>query len=141
MTLVDIEEFTSRFPRRLTSFERDRAQLLLQDAADEITAAFAREHRNLTTELTRHKWLPPVARRVVREMTAAAILVGDQAGKRQAQTTAGMVSESSTWFDVTSVSWGEPVLSDAHRRDLGLAAGGYARGSFPPAPRWPERRL
>lgn len=140
--LVSIEQFVTRFPRPLSSFERSRSEQLLEDSEEIVAAAFARERRSLEAELAEHpKWLPPVVARVIREMVAAAILVGDAAGKRQSAVTAGMVSESATWADVGSVSWGEPILTDDHRRDMGLNGAALPSGRFPSPPRWPERRL
>lgn len=140
--LVSPDDFSARFPRPLTAFEKTLASARLEDAEDMIRAAFARAGRDLTDELdTHHQWLPHAVKRVIREMVSAVILVGASAGRRQGSVTAGAVAESWTMADVDSVSWGELVLTDDHRQDLGLSGHGYASGRFPPPSRWPERRL
>ena len=139
--IVSIEEFVPAFPRPMTEDERTRAAVLLGDAADRIREEFAREGRDFDAELERVSWLPSAARRVVREMVSAVVLVGPDAGRRQYAVTAGAVSESWTMADAAGSAWGSVVLSDEHRRALGLSVGAMPRGRFPRAPRWPERGL
>ena len=139
--IVSIEEFVPAFPRPMTEDERTRATVLIGDAADRIREEFAREGRDFDAELERVSWLPSAARRVVREMVSAVVLVGPDAGRRQYAVTAGAVSESWTMADVAGSAWGSVVLSDEHRRALGLSVGAMPRGRFPRAPRWPERGL
>ena len=139
--IVSIEEFIPAFPRPMTEDERKRAAVLLGDAEDRIREEFAREGRDLDAELVRVSWLPSAARRVIREMVSAVVLVGPDAGRRQYAVTAGAVSESWTMADVAGSAWGSVVLSDEQRRDLGLSVGAMPRGKFPRAPRWPERGL
>ena len=139
--IVSIEEFVPVFPRPMTEDERKRATVLLGDAEDRIREEFAREGRDFDAELGRVSWLPSAARRVVREMVSAVVLVGPDAGRRQYAVTAGAVSESWTMADAAGSAWGSVVLTDEHRRALGLSVGAMPRGRFPRAPRWPERGL
>lgn len=137
--LVSIDEFAPTFPRPMTDAERERASLLLGEAEDRIREEFAREGKDFDAELKRVSWLPSAARRVIREMVSAVVLIGPDAGRRQSAVTAGAVSESWTMADVAGSAWGAVVLSDEHRRDLGLVSGALPRGRFPRPPRWPER--
>ena len=139
--IVSIVEFVPVFPRPMTEDERKRATVLLGDAEDRIREEFAREGRDFDAELERVSWLPSAARRVVREMVSAVVLVGPDAGRRQYAVTAGAVSESWTMADAAGSAWGSVVLSDEQRRALGLSTGAMPRGRFPRAPRWPERGL
>ncbi|MCH6197450.1 phage Gp19/Gp15/Gp42 family protein [Corynebacterium mastitidis] len=136
--LVDVEDFLARFPRPLSPEEEKRAAVLLDDAESLIRAEFARRGRSLDTEI-RSVWLGLIARRVIVEMVSTAILVGDQAGRKSGSVQAGQVSESWSYGDAGSAMWGVVRLTDDHLKDLGLAEA-RSRGSFPRAPRWPERR-
>ena len=137
--LVTIDDLAATFPRALSPEESSRGEALLGDAEDRIREEFAREGRDLDAELERVSWLPSAARRVVREMVSAVVLVGPDAGRRQYAVTAGAVSESWTMADAAGSAWGSVVLSDEQRRALGLSVGAMPRGRFPRAPRWPER--
>ena len=137
--IVSIEEFVPAFPRPMTEDERKRAAVLLGDAEDRIREEFAREGRDLDAELVRVPWLPSAARRVIREMVSAVVIIGPDAGRRQSAVSAGAVSESWTSYDPSASAWGAVVLTDEHRRDLGLVSGALPRGRFPRPPRWPER--
>ena len=136
-----IDGFVARFPRALKPGERERAELLLQDARDMIAAEFGRAGMNLDEEIARSDWLEAVVCRVVFEMVSAVLLVGDRAGVRQYSVTAGDITESGTYSDVNGSAWGGLVLTDKHRFDLGLVQHATARGRFPGAPAWPERRI
>ena len=48
-----IDGFVARFPRALKPGERERAELLLQDARDMIAAEFGRAGMNLDEEMAR----------------------------------------------------------------------------------------
>ena len=59
-----IDGFVARFPRALKPGERERAELLLQDARDMIAAEFGRAGMNLDEEIARSDWLEAVVCRV-----------------------------------------------------------------------------
>lgn len=136
-----VKDFEARFPRPLKPGERDRVTALLGDAEALIRAEFARAGLDFEKELARTSWLESVAQRVMFEMVAGAIMVGDRAGQRQSSVTVGDITESVTWANVDGSAWGGLVLTDKHRFDLGLLQHSRARGRFPGAPVWPERRL
>lgn len=136
--LVDLDQFQVRFPRPLTPEEETRAETLLDDAEDLIRAEFARRGKDFDIALAAN-WFQAVARRVIVEVVSTAMLVGDQAGRRSGSVQAGQVSESWSWSDAGSTMWGAVRLTDRHLDDLGLSVA-RSRGSFPPPPRWPERR-
>ena len=137
---IDLDGLKKRCPRPLLPDEETRLELLADDAMDEIRMAFMKRGRNLDSELLTVPWLPFAVGKTVREMVVAAILVGVDVGRRSASVAAGQVSESYTFADVDSVSWGGVKLTDSLLDLLGLRSGG-ARGSFPRPLEWPERRL
>lgn len=138
--MVTVDDVEKRLPRDLDPEEKARAGYLIKDAEDWIAAEFGRAGMDLDTALSR-AWFRATYERVVREMVAAPILVGINAGIRSASSTTMQESDSVTFADVESVSWGGVTLTDRQRDDLGLPVGGRSRGSFPRPPRWPERRL
>ena len=100
--------------------------------------AFLRAGRDFYAELETVPWLEAAARRVVLEMVSAATLVGTNTGMRSISSTTGPQSDSVTFSDVDSVSWGGVRLTDELLKLLGLWSRG-ARGRFPRPRRWPER--
>lgn len=138
--MVTVEEVEKRLPRDLDSAEKERAKVLIQDAKDRIAEEFGRAGKDLDQCLAR-PWFQATYDRVVREMVAAPILVGINAGVRSASSTTMQESDSVTFADIDSVSWGGVTLTDKQRSDLGLPVGALPRGRFPPPKRWPERRL
>ncbi|WP_288833674.1 Gp19/Gp15/Gp42 family protein [uncultured Corynebacterium sp.] len=138
MFVVEPEFVAERIPRPLDADELKRLRVLVGDAVDEIEIAFARAGRDFQSEVELVPWLRVAARRVVLEMVSAAVLVGGNAGVRSVSSTTGPQSDSITYADVDSVSFGGVRLTDQQRLDLGLCFPGGARGRFPRPVRWPE---
>lgn len=135
---IDAEYVAERLPQSLTDEEMKRLGVFIGDAVDLIEVEFMRCGRDFDQELEMVPWLGSVARRVVREMVSAAFLVGPNAGVRSVSSSTGQESDSVTYADVDSVSFGGVRLTDAQRAQLGLCMPGGARGSFPPPRCWPE---
>ncbi|MCG7268252.1 Gp19/Gp15/Gp42 family protein [Corynebacterium sp. ACRQJ] len=138
MLEIDAEYVADRLPRELTEDEMERLGVLIDDAVELIEVAFLRAGRDFHAELETVPWLESAARRVVLEMVSAATMVGSNAGMRSVSSTTGPQSDSVTFSDVESVSWGGVKLTDELLKLLGLWQRG-ARGRFPRPRRWPER--
>lgn len=138
MLNIDTTYVADRLPRELTDAETKRLQVLIDDAVELIDVAFMRTGRDFDAELVTVPWLESAARRAVLEMVSAATLVGGNAGMRSISSTTGPQSDSVTFSDVDSVSWGGVRLTDDLLKLLGLWREG-ARGRFPRPRRWPER--
>lgn len=139
MLNIDTTYVADRLPRELTDAETKRLQVLIDDAVELIDVAFMQAGRDFDAELVTVPWLESAARRAVLEMVSAATLVGGNAGMRSISSTTGPQSDSVTFADVDSVSWGGVRLTDDLLKLLGLWREG-ARGRFPRPRRWPERR-
>lgn len=138
MLEIDAEYVADRLPRELSEDEMERLGVLIDDAVELIEVAFLRAGRDFRAELETVPWLEAAARRVVLEMVSAATMVGSNAGMRSVSSTTGPQSDSVTFSDVDSVSWGGVKLTDELLKLLGLWQRG-ARGRFPQPRRWPER--
>lgn len=138
MLEINAEYVADRLPRDLTEDEMERLGVLIDDAVELIEVAFLRAGRDFHAELETVPWLEAAARRVVLEMVSAATMVGSNAGMRSVSSTTGPQSDSVTFSDVESVSWGGVKLTDELLKLLGLWQRG-ARGRFPRPRRWPER--
>lgn len=138
MLNIDTTYVADRLPRELTDAEKKRLQVLIDDAVELIDVAFMQVGRDFDAELVTVPWLESAARRAVLEMVSAATLVGGNAGMRSISSTTGPQSDSVTFADVDSVSWGGVRLTDDLLKLLGLWREG-ARGRFPRPRRWPER--
>ena len=139
--VVEVDEISARFPRELTEAEVERLEILIADAIEEIEVAFARRGRSFTGELATVPWLDSAARKAVREMVSAAVLIGENVGLTSASSATGQVSDSVGFRDTLAwSSWGGVKLTDDLLRLLGLR-GGLPSGRFPRPIRWPERRL
>lgn len=136
-TLVTVEEIAAALPTGLEEDQRERVETLLTLAEEEITLAFARRGRSFQNEVAGSEWLELAARRAIREMVAAAVIVGPNAGVRSVSSTTGPQSDSITYADVDAVSFGGVALTDKLLELLGLA-GVKPRGRFPRPARWPE---
>ena len=136
---IKVSEVEARLPRPLAADEKPRMEALIADALEYLEVEFQKCGRELDKELARIPWLQAVARRVVREMVSAAVLVGPNVGVRSASSATGQESDSITFADVDSVGWGGVRLTDRQRLDLGLCIPGGARGRFPRPVHWPER--
>ena len=136
---IKVSEVEARLPRPLAVDEKPRMEALIADALEYLEVEFQKCGRELDKELVRIPWLEAVARRVIREMVSAAVLVGPNVGVRSASSATGQESDSITFSDVDSVGWGGVRLTDHQRLDLGLCMPGGARGRFPRPVHWPER--
>lgn len=138
MLNIDTTYVADRLPRELTDAETKRLHVLIDDAVELIDVAFMQAGRDFDAELVTVPWLESAARRAVLEMASAATLVGGNAGMRSISSTTGPQSDSVTFADVDSVSWGGVRLTDDLLKLLGLWREG-ARGRFPRPRQWPER--
>lgn len=136
-TLITAQEIAGALPIDLTEDQHAKLGVLIELAEEEITLAFARRGRNFQNEVAGSEWLELAARRAVREMVAAAVIVGPNAGVRSVSSTTGPQSDSITYANVDSVSFGGVALTDKLLELLGLA-GVKPRGRFPRPARWPE---
>ena len=136
--LVTFKDVNARLDMPLEPAAQSRVDILIEDAETMIRTAFLKCGRDFDSEVERVAWLADEVGRVVREMVSAAILIGPNAGVRSVSSTTGPQSDSITYADVDSVSFGGVRLTDAHRLDLGLCFPGGARGRFPAPTRWPE---
>ena len=138
--LVSFDDINRRLDTPVAPAAEERVNLLIEDAEEMIRTAFLRCGRDFDQAMATVPWLSAEVRRVIREMVSAAILVGPNAGVRSVSSTTGQESDSITYADVDSVSFGGVRLTDAQRAQLGLCMPGGARGKFPPARQWPEVR-
>lgn len=136
---IKVSYIEQRLPRPLSADERHRMESLIADAVEYLEVEFQKCGRSLDSALAQTPWLESVARRVIREMVSAVVLVGPNVGVRSASSTTGPQSDSITFADVDSVGWGGVRLTPEQRLDLGLCMPGGARGKFPPPACWPER--
>lgn len=139
-TLITAEEIAAALPVELTGEQHAKLDALIDLAEDEITLAFARRGRSFQNELAGSEWLELAARRAIREMVSAAVIVGPNAGVRSVSSTTGPQSDSITYANVDAVSFGGVALTDKLLELLGLA-GVKPRGRFPRPARWPEREV
>lgn len=136
-TLITAEEIAGALPIDLTEEQRAKLDAQIELAEEEISLAFARRGRSFQNELAASEWLEMAARRAVREMVSAAVIIGPNAGVRSVSSTTGPQSDSITYADVGAVSFGGVALTDKLLELLGLA-GVRPRGRFPRPARWPE---
>lgn len=135
--LITLDEIAAVLPNGLEDDQHDRVQRLIDLAEEEIELAFARRGRDFSAELATTPWLETAARRAIREMVAAAVVIGPNAGVRSVSSTTGPQSDSITYAHVDAVSFGGVALTDKLLELLGLL-GVRPRGNFPCPPRWPE---
>lgn len=141
--LAPKEEIIARLPRHLDEVETVRLEHLIADAVELLEVEFTDAGRDLGEELdadynTRVQPLHAKVRWAVREMVSAAVLIGPNAGMRSVSSSTGPESDSVTFADIESASFGGVTLTDRIRRRLGLSAGDRPTGRFPPPLRWPE---
>jgi DNA-directed RNA polymerase specialized sigma24 family protein len=139
--LVEFDDLASRLPVTLAVDEAARVVVLLGDAEEIVRDAFSRVGRDFDAEVAATPWLAHAAKRVIRDMVAAAVLIGGNVGQASVSSTTGAESDSVTYGSSVDglVGFGRLILTDAHREELGLLYQAGARGSFPRASRWPER--
>lgn len=138
MALVTAEDVVARLDPHPDPSTHDRIQVLIEDAEGKIRRAFLKVGRDFDLALGTVSWLEGEAKDVIREMVSAAIIIGPNAGIRTVASTTGQESDSITYADVDSVSFGGVRLTTAQREALGIPTGGLARGRFPRPRRWPE---
>lgn len=138
MALVTVEDVVARLDPRPGEETHPRIEILIEDAERKIRTAFLKVGRDFDSALTAVPWLRDEAEDVIREMVSAAIIIGPNAGVRSVSSATGSESDSITYADVDSVSFGGIRLTDAQREALGLPSGGLPRGRFPRARCWPE---
>lgn len=138
MALITAEDVVARLDPQPDVDSYPRIEILIEDAERKIRTAFSKAGRSFDAALEVVPWLRDEAEDVIRDMVSAAILIGGNAGIRTVTSTTGQESDSITYADVDSVSFSGVRLTAAQREALGLPAGGFARGRFPRARRWPE---
>lgn len=136
-TLITADEIAGVLPIDLDPSQLAKVDTLIGLAEEEITLAFARRGRSFQNELAASEWLEMAARRAIREMVSAAVIIGPNVGVRSVSSTTGPQSDSITYADVGAASFGGVALTDALLSMLGLSGGG-PRGRFPRPARWPE---
>lgn len=138
ITAIDVAD---RIPVPVTEEQLAFIEVRVQDSIDLIREAFLRRGRDFDRELETVPWLRLAATRVVREMVAAAVVVGAHAGVRSVSSTTGPQADSVTYTDAGQmVRFSGVALTDDLLAELGLYPRG-ARGRFPSPIRWPERVL
>lgn len=138
ITAIDVAD---RIPVPVTEEQLTFIEVRVQDSIDLIREAFLRRGRDFDRELETVPWLRLAATRVVREMVAAAVVVGAHAGVRSVSSTTGPQADSVTYTDAGQmVRFSGVALTDDLLAELGLYPRG-ARGRFPRPIRWPERVL
>lgn len=135
--LITADEIAGVLPVALDPAQMAKVDTLIGLAEEEIELAFARRGRDFRAELVSVPWLELAARRAVREMVGAAIIIGPNVGVKRASSTTGPQSDSVEWHDPKAVSFGGVSLTDDLLALLGLSGGG-PRGRFPRPLRWPE---
>lgn len=135
---ITVDDVVSRLPVQVTEEQRDFIKVRIGDAVDLIREAFMRRGRDFDNEVESVPWLNLAAKRVVREMVAAAVIIGSHAGVRSVSSTTGAQSDSVTYTDGGQlVRFASVALTDDMLFELGLVPRG-ARGRFPSPLRWPE---
>lgn len=120
--LVTTEDVVKRLPTTVKPLSVDdttRVATLIEDAEFLIRDEFALARRNFDAEMT----LPHrrrTAERVIRQMVAAAVIVGPHVGVKSVSSTTGPASDSITYQDPPNVSFDGVFLTDEQRRLLGL---------------------
>lgn len=141
--IVMLDDLALRLPVALSPDDAGRVEVLLGDAEEIVRDAFARVGRDFDAEAAAAPWLDHAAKRVIRDMVAAAVLIGPSVGKSSVSSTTGAESDSEAYSSDTLkvTGFGRLILTAAHREELGLPVTALASGSFPAPWRWPERRL
>lgn len=139
--LVSLEDLESRLPIQISDDQKARVETLLDDAEEIIRDAFSRVGRDFDAEASASPWLNHAAKRVIRDMVSAAVIIGPNVGQAAASSSTGSESDSVTFGTdaMKVVGFGRLILTDEHREELGLPVTALASGSFPPPSRWPER--
>lgn len=128
-TIVITEDVTSRLPSGtfLTSEDTERIKILIGDAEEIVRDEFSRVGKDFTTEI-KTPWVGNSVKRVIREMVAAAVILGPNAGVRSASSSTGQVADSVTYDKVDIVGFSGVRITDDQRRELGIPTGAFPRG-------------
>lgn len=137
---VSVEDINARLAVPVGPDQHDRVRVLIGDAVELLRLEFSRVGRDFDNEVEFTDWVGPTARRVVRDMVSAAVIIGGNVGARQVSSTTGPMADSITYADVSSVSFAGIKLLDSHREALGLPIDATPRGWFPRPSCWPEWR-
>lgn len=138
MALVSVEDVVSRLDPQPDPSTHTRIELLIGDSERKIRTAFMKSGRDFDTSLAVVPWLQHEVEDVIREMVSAAIIIGPNAGVRTVASATGQESDTITYADVNSVSFGGVRLTDAQREALGVPVISGPMGWFPPVKSWPE---
>lgn len=137
--LVTSDDVMKRLPdsvKPLSAGDAQRVATLIEDAEYLIRDEFAAAHRDFDAEMVQpHR--ARTAARVIRQMVAAAIIIGPHAGVKSLSSTTGPTSDSITYQDVPKVSFDGVYLTDEHRRLLGLDVATQAAVAYYPTSAWP----
>lgn len=139
--LVTLTDLAARLPVDLTESQSTQVETLLGDAEWKVRDAFTRAGRDFDHEAETKPWLERSAQEVIRDMVAAAVIIGGNVGQASASSTTGAESDSITYGTdaLGVVGFGRLILTAAHREELGLPTSTGNRGRFPRPSRWPER--
>lgn len=140
--LVTLDDVTARLPIPWDETLEPYVLRLIDDAVVEVEVAFQRRGRDWYREAKSKTWLEPVTARVIREMVAAAVIIGPSVGIQSGTSTSGPITDSVSYGKNTAdyVSFAGVRLTDDMLEALGLNGGRGPRGSFPSPLRWPEVR-
>lgn len=120
--LVTTEDVTKRLPatvKPLSPDDEERVDTLIEDAELLIRDEFTLARRDFDAEMQFPHRARTVAR-VIRQMVAAAVIVGPHVGVKSVSSTTGPSSDSITYQDPPQVSFDGVFLTDEQRRLLGL---------------------
>lgn len=138
--LVSPEDVIKRLPaviKPLSPDDADRVATLIEDAEYLIRDEFAVVHRDLDAEIAVSPHRRRTVARVIRQMVAAAIIVGPHAGVKSVTSTSGPTSDSITYQDPPQVSFDGVFLTDEQRRLLGLDVSAESAAFHYPLSKWP----
>ena len=120
--LVTPEDIIKRLPdtvKPLSPGDKERVATLIEDAEFLIRDEFALARRDFDAEMTApHR--ARTAARVIRQMVAAAVIVGPHVGVKSVSSTTGPASDSVVYQVPPAVSFDGVFLTDEQRRLLGL---------------------
>ncbi|MEJ6013813.1 Gp19/Gp15/Gp42 family protein [Corynebacterium sp. H127] len=134
--LVSAQEVLLRLPgsvKPLSGEDAARLEALIDDAEELIRDAFEEAGRDFDIEVLLPRQQRTITR-VIREMVAAAVIIGPNAGVRTLKSATGPQSDEITWADPPKIGFSGVLLTDEQRRALGLAVfgDGAPLHNFPP---------
>ncbi|WP_417287115.1 Gp19/Gp15/Gp42 family protein [Corynebacterium variabile] len=139
--LVTLPDLTSRLPVVLTPEQAAQVETLLGDAEWKVRDAFTRAGHDFDRESELKLWLVRSAQEVIRDMVAAAVLIGPSVGRSSVSSTTGAEADSEAFaMDTMRVTgFARLILTASHREELGLPSTVGNRGRFPRPPHYPEK--